>query len=84
MLENHELPSMNHVHSMQHNSSKFNRTDDVAESGGAPKSDLSPWPVRLLVYVILVVVALLAIRVIDSHAMSKQGQAPRPAPSGGP
>ena len=36
------------------------------------KSELSPWPVRLLVYVILVVVALLAIRVIDDHAMSKQ------------
>ncbi len=32
---------------------------------------LSPWPVRAAVYLALVIVAILAIRVIDAHVMQR-------------
>ena len=60
-------------------------TDDGSVLGSAPKSGLSPWPTRIVVYLILVAIALLAICVIDSHAMLKQVPRPaHPVPSGGP
>lgn len=41
------------------------------DNSGAARST-SPWWVRLVVYTVLVVIALLAIRVIDAHVMATQ------------
>ena len=43
--------------------------------------ELSPWPLRLLVWAILIVLALAAIRVIDEHAMTRQTHLERPTPT---
>jgi len=40
----------------------------------ASEQRLAPWWVRLLVYVALVLIALVAITVIDSHVMQQAAQ----------
>ena len=56
-------------------------TDETADSPSAPAAGgdrLSPWPVRVAVWIALVAIAVLAIRIIDDHAMKlqREGQAP--------
>ena len=48
------------------------KTSDIPQPAQA--AALSPWPVRLLVYAIFIVIALAAIHVIDGHAMARQAQ----------
>ena len=38
---------------------------------------LSPWPIRLIVYAVLFVIAVLAIRIIDRHAMEQMDVQPQ-------
>ncbi len=50
----------------------MNQTAPESDGTPAPKSALSPWPIRLIVFAVLVALALVAIRVIDGHAMVRQ------------
>jgi hypothetical protein len=42
--------------------------------GSIPQSDLSPWPIRVIAFLALVGIALLAIEVIDYHVMQQATQ----------
>ena len=42
---------------------------------------LAPWPVRVLVFAAMIVAALLAIRVIDSHVMARARRSVKPHPA---
>jgi hypothetical protein len=47
----------------------------AGKGGGAVAGDaLSPWPVRLAIFVLLAAMAVAAIWVIDRHAMALQGE----------
>jgi hypothetical protein len=57
--------------------------ESPATRGRADTAGLLPWPLRLLVFAALVVLALVAIRVIDHHATQRAG-AVQPWSAAGP